>query len=177
MWPFSENEALKDYEISKFRKHPSKQISKINDNGKTSLIFLVLEQIIWKPLAVLQKILKKIIACFLWVTIFKNSTINRSSHRRCSIKKGILKNFAKYIGKHLYQGLLCFSVPKYSSGLKLETRLWHGCFPVNFANLLRTPFLQNISGKKKQLFYRTPPDDCFWIRTLEQRPWTEQALG
>ena len=26
-------------------------------------------------------------------------------------------------------------------------RLWHRCFPVNFAKLLRTPFLQNISGR------------------------------
>ena len=152
MWPFSENEALKDYEISKFRKHPSKQISKINDNGKTSLIFLVLEQIIWKPLSVLQRTLKKIIACFLWVTIFKKSTINRSSHRRCSIKKGVLKNFAKFIRKYLYQGLLCLFVSKYSSGLKLETWLWHRCFPVNFVNLLRTPFLQNISVKKTNFF-------------------------
>ena len=25
----------------------------------------------------------------------------RSSHRRCSIKKGVLKNFAKFIGKHI----------------------------------------------------------------------------
>ena len=175
MWPFSGNEALKDYEISKFRKHPSKQISKINDNGKTSLIFLVLEQIIWKPLAVLQKILKKIIACFLWVTIFKKSTINRTSHRRCSIKKGVLKNFAKFIGKHLYQGFLCLSVPKYSSGLKLETRLPEQVLSCEFCESFKNTFFTEHLRKKKQLFYRTPPDDCFWIETLEQRPWNEQA--
>ena len=29
----------------------------------------------------------------------------------------------------------------------LKKRLWHRCFPVNFAKLLRTPFLQNISGQ------------------------------
>ena len=29
----------------------------------------------------------------------------RSSHRRCSIKKDILKNFAKFIGKYLCQSL------------------------------------------------------------------------
>ena len=28
------------------------------------------------------------------------SDLLRSSHRRCSIKKGILRNFAKFIGKH-----------------------------------------------------------------------------
>ena len=29
----------------------------------------------------------------------------------------------------------------------LKKRLWHGCFPVNFAKFLRTPFLQNASGR------------------------------
>ena len=29
----------------------------------------------------------------------------RSSHRRCSVKKGVLRNFAKFTGKHLCQSL------------------------------------------------------------------------
>ena len=29
----------------------------------------------------------------------------------------------------------------------LKKRLWHRCFPVNFANFLRTPFSQNISSR------------------------------
>ena len=28
-----------------------------------------------------------------------------------------------------------------------KKRLWHRCFPVNFAKFLRTPFLQNTSGQ------------------------------
>ena len=28
----------------------------------------------------------------------------RSSHQRCSIKKGVLRNFTKFTGKHLCQG-------------------------------------------------------------------------
>ena len=28
------------------------------------------------------------------------SSINRSSHRRCSLRKGVLRNFAKFTGKH-----------------------------------------------------------------------------
>ena len=28
----------------------------------------------------------------------------RSSHRRGSVKKGVLRNFAKFTGKQLYQG-------------------------------------------------------------------------
>ena len=37
------------------------------------------------------------------------------------------------------------------TGLRLATvlkkRPWHRCFPVNFAIFLRTPFLQNTSGR------------------------------
>ena len=29
----------------------------------------------------------------------------RSTHRRCSIRKGVLRNFAKFTGKHLCQSL------------------------------------------------------------------------
>ena len=29
----------------------------------------------------------------------------RSNHQRCSIRKGVLRNFAKFTGKHLYQSL------------------------------------------------------------------------
>ena len=61
--------------------------------------------------------------------------IFRSSHRRCSTRKGALRNFTKFTGKHLYQSLL------------LKKRLWHRCFPVNFAKFLKTLFLQNTSGR------------------------------
>ena len=30
----------------------------------------------------------------------------RNSYRRCSVKKGVLRNFAKFTGKHLWQGLI-----------------------------------------------------------------------
>ena len=50
---------------------------------------------------------------------------DRNSHWRCSIKKGLLKNFAKFTGKHLCQSLS-------------KKRPWYRCFPVNFAKFLRT---------------------------------------
>ena len=31
-----------------------------------------------------------------------------------------------------------------------KRRLWHKCFPVNFAKFLRIPFLQNTSGRRIQ---------------------------
>ena len=55
-------------------------------------------------------------------------------------KKGVLKNFAKFTRRHLCQ---------MRPATLLNKRLWHSCFPMNFAKFLRTPF------------YRIPPDDCF----------------
>ena len=68
----------------------------------------------------------------------------RSSHQRYSIK---LKNFAKFTGKHLYQSLFFNKVEDLSPATLLKQRLWHRCFPVNFRKFLRTPFLQNTSGR------------------------------
>ena len=53
----------------------------------------------------------------------------RSSHRRCSVKKVVLKNVAKFQGKNLCQGLFFNKV----SGLRTSKK-W-----------LRTPFLQSTS--------------------------------
>ena len=35
--------------------------------------------------------------------IYAKNSNNRSSHQRCSMKKGVLKNFTKFTGKHLRQ--------------------------------------------------------------------------
>ena len=63
----------------------------------------------------------------------------RNSHQRCSMKKDILRNFAKFTWKHLCQSLFFNKV----AGLGL--RLWHRCFPMKFSKFLRAPFLQNTS--------------------------------
>ena len=55
--------------------------------------------------------------------------IYKSSHQRCSARKGVLRNFAKFTGKQLCQSL------------------WERCFPVNFAKFLRITFSQNTSGR------------------------------
>ena len=51
-------------------------------------------------------------------------------------KKVVLKNFAKFTRKHLYQASACNFIIK---------EIWHRCFPAKF---LRTTF------------YRLPPRDC-----------------
>ena len=71
----------------------------------------------------------------------------RSSHQRCSVRKGILRNFAKLTGKHKYQGLFFNKIAGLRPGTLLKKRLRHRCTPVNFAKFLGTPFSPNIYGR------------------------------
>ena len=81
----------------------------------------------------------------------------RSIRPEVFFQKGVLRNFAKFTGKHLCQSLFFNKV----AGLKamaqtlretgtgetlaqVTKRLWQG-FPVNFVKFLRAPFLQNYS--------------------------------
>ena len=65
----------------------------------------------------------------------------RSSHQGCSVKRRVLRNFAKFTGKHPCQTLFLNKVADLKPITLLKKRLWHRCFPVNFAKFLRTPFL------------------------------------
>ena len=66
----------------------------------------------------------------------------KSSHQRCSVfyKKSVLNNFTKFTGKPVPESL--FLVCNF-----IKKRLWHRCFLVSFAKLLRTPVLKNICEK------------------------------
>ena len=72
----------------------------------------------------------------------------RSSHQRCSARKGVLRNFSKFTRKHLWQVLFYKEVAGPQPATLLKMRLCHRCFPINFAKFLRTPF------------HRTPLNDC-----------------
>ena len=56
-------------------------------------------------------------------------------------KKGVLKIFAKFKRKHLYESLSFNKVAGLRSATLLKKRLLYRCFPVNFAKFLRTTFL------------------------------------
>ena len=63
---------------------------------------------------------------------------NRSIHRMC-----ILRNFAKFTGKHLCHSLFL---------IKLQPKAQ--CFPVNFAKFLTTPFLtEHLRWRLLECFY------------------------
>ena len=66
---------------------------------------------------------------------------------RCSVKKSALRNFANFTGKHPCQRLFFNEVVGLRPATLLKKSLWYRCFPVNFVKFLRTPFLQNTSGR------------------------------
>ena len=61
---------------------------------------------------------------FKFVSLKSKVRIGRSSHRRCSVRKGVLRNFGKFTGKHLCQslsfnkvaGLACFWIGLSAAG-------------------------------------------------------------
>ena len=57
-------------------------------------------------------------------------------------KKGFPRNFAKFTGKHLCQSFFFDRVAGLRPSTLLKKRLWHRCFPLNFAKFLRAPFLK-----------------------------------
>ena len=65
----------------------------------------------------------------------------RSSHCRCSVRKGIFRNFAKFTENHHCQESFFIKVAGLRSTTLLKKRLWHRCFPVNCAKFLKTLFL------------------------------------
>ena len=72
---------------------------------------------------------------------------DRSSRPEVFYEKGVLRNFARFTGNHLCQSLFFNKVAGLRPATLLKKRLWHRCFPVNFAKFLITPFLQNTSGR------------------------------
>ena len=71
----------------------------------------------------------------------------RSSHQRCSVKKIVLRSFTKFTGKCICQSLFFNKVAGPRPETLSKKRLWRRCFPVNFGIFLRSPFLQNTSGR------------------------------
>ena len=67
--------------------------------------------------------------------------LNRRSRPDVFFKKDVFTNSAKFRGKHLCQSLFFNKVSDRRPATLLKKRLWHRCFPVNFAKFLRIPFL------------------------------------
>ena len=61
-------------------------------------------------------------------------------------KEGVLKSFPKFKRKHLHWSFFLKKLQVVSATLR-EKRLQHRYFPVNFAQILRTPFSKNYYGR------------------------------
>ena len=90
--------------------------------------------------------------CFL--TFMAIILIAKSSRRRYSLTKSVLKSSAKSAGKHLFRSLLFNKVAGWTRSALLKKRLWQRFFSQNFAKFLRAPFYRTFSG------------DCFWRAVL-----------
>ena len=111
-------------------------------------------QLFWCPLKTFLKLLENYQQKITWRNQFpmkaqfiesKFTTYNSlSSHRRCSIKKDVLKNFVKFSWKRP-----CWSL------FFLENRLRYRCFPIGFAKFSRTTtaFCKTTA---KTSFYKSP---------------------
>ena len=60
-------------------------------------------------------------------------------------KKGVLRNFAKFTGKQLYQSLFLNKVAGLRPAILFKNRLWRSFFLVNFAKFSRAPFFYRTS--------------------------------
>ena len=78
-------------------------------------------------------------------------------------KKGVLRNPEKFTGKHPCQSLLFKKVAGLSPATLLKKRLWHRCFPVNFAKFLRTPFLTEHLLATASDFLQTASGSLYYI--------------
>ena len=70
----------------------------------------------------------------------------RSSHRRCFVKNVFLE-MSQNLQKNICARVFFNKVAGLRPATLFKKRLWHKCFPGNFAKFLRTPFLQNTSDR------------------------------
>ena len=74
------------------------------------------------------------------VTLSKSNLKQRNTlQKQMFYKKGVLKDFAKF------KWNTCARV--FFNKVFLKQRLWHRCFPVNFAQLFRAPIWKKTSGR------------------------------
>ena len=90
-----------------------------SDDIKRGILFIRISDVVWYEY--------DFIWCILWHICHNTKAVTK----RSSVKRSILKNFAKFIGKHLCQNMQASLIKK---------RLWCRYSPVNFAKFLRTTF-------------------------------------
>ena len=75
-----------------------------------------------------------------------NDKISKSSHQTCFVNKVFLEISQNSQENTCARDSFLIKLQAAPATL-LKKSLWHRCFRVNFAKFLRTPFLQNTSGR------------------------------
>ena len=103
------------------------------------------------------------------VPLGNTSANSRSSHRTCSVRKSVVRNFAKFTGKQLRQRLSFNKVANLRPPASLKKRLWLAqLFSCEFCETLRnnffhrTPLLAASHAFKVSLSLRFTSSFYFW---------------
>ena len=92
---------------------------------------------------------------------FLDGSCFRSSHPEVLLGKGVLKICSKVTGEHPCRSAI--SITLQSNFIEITLR--HGWSPPNLLHILRTPFLNNSSGRLLLLFFDGTSRNsmsCFW---------------
>ena len=68
----------------------------------------------------------------------------KSSLPEVFCKKDVLRNFAKFLEKHLWQSLLLNKVADWGSATLLKKRLWYRYFYCDFYKIFKNCFLEHM---------------------------------
>ena len=102
-----------------------------------------------------------ILSQYLWyresIQVLRESTLYRSSHRRGSVKKGVVRNFSEFL--------------RLRPATLLKRSLWHRCFPVNFEKFLRNLFYRTLlvaaSDSTQKFLLSMATINAFYSRKME----------
>ena len=95
-------------------------------------------------------------------------TTLRNSHQRSSMKKGVLKNFAKFTGKHLCRSLFFNKVTGLSPAAMLIKETLVQVFSCEFCKISENTFLQNTSGRLLLNFFMTKISYLYEIKKKDK---------
>ena len=68
-------------------------------------------------------------------------------------KEVVHKNFANFIGKHLFWSLFLIKLQAFRPATLLKKKLQHKCFPMKCEKFLRTPILKNTCERLLPYFH------------------------
>ena len=82
--------------------------------------------------------------CKIFTKLVPLQTPSRSSHRRCSVKKGVLKNLRNFTGKHLYWSLFLIKLQTFRPATLLRRDSNTGFFLWNLQSFYEHLFEEHL---------------------------------